>query len=77
MTTAAVSASVAFTLGVWLTVAVMVLAARRRPAATCVLAGVPREATESMARVLAAEIRPRSPGRGRASSNTEGLRSSP
>ncbi|GAA1480620.1 hypothetical protein GCM10009624_10600 [Gordonia sinesedis] len=54
MTTAAVAASVAFSLGVWITVAVMTLAARNRP--TCLLASAGTDLTESQARALRAEV---------------------
>lgn len=56
---AAVVAALAFALGVWATVIVTTMATRHRPTAGCVLASVPADATESMARVLAAEVRPR------------------
>ncbi|AFA73601.1 hypothetical protein GPOL_c25740 [Gordonia polyisoprenivorans VH2] len=55
-------AAVAFTLGVWAAVIVTTMATRHRPPAGCVLASVPADATGSMARVLAAEVRPRPSG---------------
>lgn len=55
-------AGIAYALGTWSTLIVTTVATKRRPAATCLLASVPTDATESMARVLAAEI---SPERGR------------
>ncbi|WLP90587.1 hypothetical protein [Gordonia sp. NB41Y] len=55
-------AALAFGLGVWATVIVTTMATRHRPPASCILASVPADATESMARILAAEVRPRPSG---------------
>lgn len=55
MTTAALSASVAFAIGVWLTVAVMTMSTRR-PTTTEILGAVPAGVTERQARALRAEI---------------------
>lgn len=55
-------AALAFALGTWTALIVTTMATRHRPPAGCVLASVPADATESMARVLAAEVRPRPSG---------------